>query len=200
MFKDVSELLDKNHIKYWSISGTLLGIERHDGFIPWDDDVDISIQESDIEKLRDLRTQLNTLGYDIEMDFPVCIKIFPLTGITLAHDGGIRYPYLDVFPMKESDGYYRHSNAIALRDYNYEIFPKTDIDNLQRCKFGSIDVWCPDNAEFNLKTFYGRNVMIEGVFYGLHYTPNMAPKVKWKLRPWEFGHAKSGVLLDRVEK
>ena len=200
MFKDVSELLDKNNIKYWASGGTLLGSVRHEGFIPWDDDVDIAILDTDVEKLSNLKAQLNEIGYDIDMNFSLCIKIFPMTGVTLAHDGGLRYPYLDIFPMKELDGYYTHITKQAIDAYSYDTFSKADIDNLKRCKFGNIEVWCPDNAEANLKGFYGRNVMIESVFYGLHYTPNMAPKVKWKLRPWEFGHAKSGILLDRVKK
>lgn len=200
MFKDVSELLDKNNIKYWASGGTLLGSVRHEGFIPWDDDVDIAIIDTDIEKLKSIRPQLNALGYDIETNFALCLKIFPLTGITLEHDDGLRYPYLDIFPMKEVSGNYTHITKQAIDAYSSDFFPKADIDNLKRCKFGKIEVWCPDHAKESLLRFYGRNVMIESVFYGFHYTPNMAPKIKWRLRPWEFGHAKSGVLLDRVKK
>lgn len=46
-----SNICHKHNINYWIISGTLLGAKRHGGFIPWDDDLDVAVLQSDYKKL-----------------------------------------------------------------------------------------------------------------------------------------------------
>lgn len=49
LFKTV-DILNKNNIKYWVSDGTLLGIIRDGGLIPWDDDIDIAIWKHENNK------------------------------------------------------------------------------------------------------------------------------------------------------
>lgn len=48
--KDIDEICRENGLRYYLHAGTLLGALNHKGFIPWDDDVDISMMRDDYEK------------------------------------------------------------------------------------------------------------------------------------------------------
>ena len=51
LLKNTIMILEEFDIKYFIISGTLLGYVRHNDFIPWDDDIDLIVDKSIIQKL-----------------------------------------------------------------------------------------------------------------------------------------------------
>ncbi len=50
MLEVIDSLCNKHQLDYWLDAGTLLGAIRHQGFIPWDDDMDISMPRASYEK------------------------------------------------------------------------------------------------------------------------------------------------------
>ena len=50
MLKDFDALCEKHGIDYFGCGGTALGALRHQGFIPWDDDIDIAFTRENYEK------------------------------------------------------------------------------------------------------------------------------------------------------
>lgn len=51
LYAEFKRVCDKHGIKFFAISGTLIGAVRHGGFIPWDDDMDVVMMRSEYKKL-----------------------------------------------------------------------------------------------------------------------------------------------------
>lgn len=58
---EIDRVCKKNSLRYYLVGGSLLGAIRHNGFIPWDDDLDIAMPRDDFEKLISLaKTELKS--------------------------------------------------------------------------------------------------------------------------------------------
>jgi len=69
MLIEVDRICRKHNIKYKIIAGTMLGAVRHGGFIPWDDDVDVSMLREDYIRFRYVcKTELNDSKYFFQDD------------------------------------------------------------------------------------------------------------------------------------
>ena len=51
VMQKLAQLCKELNLRYYLFYGTLLGAVRHEGFIPWDDDVDVAMPRPDYEKL-----------------------------------------------------------------------------------------------------------------------------------------------------
>lgn len=57
MLKYIDKFCTEHDIKYWLAYGSCLGAVRHEGFIPWDDDMDIEMLREDYDKFVSLRKE-----------------------------------------------------------------------------------------------------------------------------------------------
>src|SRR5574344_1120949 len=87
-----AKVAKKHNLKYWLDSGTLIGYVRHNGFIPWDDDIDICMTREEYDKL-----------------LKVIDKDFCTGGFFYQHGEILRLYYktihawVDIFPMDTGD-------------------------------------------------------------------------------------------------
>lgn len=106
ILKYIKKVCEENNIRYTLTAGTLLGAVRHQGFIPWDDDIDITLPWEDYLKLIEiLRTDDKyQLFYDMDMaDYPYCFaKLSDPRTIVYEPNrprDGMLGVWVDIFPM-----------------------------------------------------------------------------------------------------
>lgn len=54
LLKHFDAFATKHHLKYSLYAGTMLGAIRHQGFIPWDDDIDVAMKRQEYDRFIDL--------------------------------------------------------------------------------------------------------------------------------------------------
>lgn len=54
LMREIDEICKKHHLRYVMAGGSLIGVVRNEGFIPWDDDVDIYMPRDDWDKFVEL--------------------------------------------------------------------------------------------------------------------------------------------------
>lgn len=111
-------ICDKYNLKYYAYWGTLLGLVRHQGFIPWDDDLDIAMKKEDYLTLlevakKELPPEYCILNYYTETEWDnVFTRITNGHAIDFSENKMTQYhncPFVvgvDIFPL-----YYLPNNA-----------------------------------------------------------------------------------------
>ena len=169
LLKETIAFLDEFDIDYFIISGTLLGHIRHNDFIPWDDDIDLIVDEIIFEKLLLITEKydhkLNFIkdDYIIKTCFPNKHKIltcYRWSNKLLKNNTNYCWPFIDLFTYKKDEGSLQFFN----KNWDYkEFFPS------KKVSFNNIIVNIPKNPEYFLNLNYGPDFMTELVSSGWNH-------------------------------
>ena len=118
----IDNVCHKYDLQYWIDYGTLLGAIRHEGFIPWDDDVDLGMMRKDYDKLFSIlkkEVKLNNLDEYITVERMERINDnnYLISFIKLSYRvNSTLFGFIDIFPYD-----YRHSDkGIDAKIFNSE--------------------------------------------------------------------------------
>ena len=120
LLSQLQRICTENGLRYWVSDGTLLGAVRHDGFVPWDDDMDVSMPREDFDKLRSILNGNNTfqiVDYYCLSErrlFSKISKFVDISSGTMAFIDVFPYDFYDEPTVQEARAkYWKHRAALA---------------------------------------------------------------------------------------
>ncbi|MDN3019005.1 LicD family protein [Paenibacillus sp. BSR1-1] len=105
----VDNICKTEEIPYWITDGTLLGSERHKGFIPWDDDADIGMLRKDYTRFKKV----------VESKLPKKFKLETETVHTHGKHNWLKILYLEDFDWIDWHGIKRRGISIDIFPYDF---------------------------------------------------------------------------------
>ena len=129
IYKEVAKICEKHHLRYYATDGTALGAVRHKGFIPWDDDFDISMPRPDYDRFLqfakvELPSNLKIVHYRNTPEFRMLFAKVQETreANVLAIEGKIGHElsngvFIDIFPIEGFPSGKITRIAVRMRNY-----------------------------------------------------------------------------------
>lgn len=198
LLREFRRVCDKYNLKWFGIYGTLLGTVRHQGFIPWDDDLDICMPRKDYDLLT--KVYAKEFGDPYFLQTPYTDKDYAYSFAKLRNsktsfatkafiessmNQGI---FLDIYPLDESEpeGYEKRREEIVnvlKRCSSYMSRNNKYIQN-KHTEFAKTQRFCDGDGEKLYETIQeiaSSSAMKECEYYSLEVlTIYSAERNRWK--------------------
>jgi hypothetical protein len=185
---------EENSVDWWMTAGSLLGVVRHNGVIPWDDDIDISVRTNSFNTMERLVHLGRGAGSPTNIyEIKPCLigfRIYPI---------GRSFPFIDIWeygkrstesntvmtvptslspPILENYTYAGPRNRLGVTSppsfYASDQYPRyfhtpeeLDPVNIEYGSFEGIAVPIPPNSHAIIARWYG-NTAIHSLYYDNH--------------------------------
>ena len=203
ILKEFHRICEEENLTYYLSSGTLLGAVRHQGFIPWDDDIDVCMPVKDYKRFCKIAPSKLSSRFYFQNHITDDNYFFAFSKIRMNHTTCIHRLYryhqvhqgiwIDIFPLVETTG---STIDMKLKNKMIKIGSAFQFENYlegvykEYCdKFGKVTIWGVKlvsklplrvrkdlHSLFNNLAYYGRNrgYYTEVFSDVLHYVPKEA--------------------------
>lgn len=110
LLEEFADICESHGLSYYLAYGTLIGAARHQGFIPWDDDVDVMMPRKDFEilfsefnrwRLRDTSQFVHCRNETCRFPFARIMDTRTLVDEEYSEDGEELGAWIDIFPLDD---------------------------------------------------------------------------------------------------
>ncbi len=189
----VDRLCRENGLNYYMTGGTLLGAVRHKGYIPWDDDIDLTIPVPDYKKLTELivkdgkydvfsvytdgikcpffymrivdkKSVMKMWEYPILTTGGVSIDVFPLIGMPEnEEERSIFFKNIRQLNTEYINSYIEHGSIDEVAE-RQKIIQKEVVDMME-----AYDFYSSEYAGYILSKYWEKDIMPRNIYDGSKY-------------------------------
>ena len=126
ILKEFIKFANENNLKYYLSGGTMIGAVRHQGFIPWDDDIDIAMPRPDYDRLINL-AKTKKISEELEIKslelgnlaYPF-VKIINKNIDIVSKSAEDKNLWIDIFPIDAVPSDYEEQKKLIKKVMNYK--------------------------------------------------------------------------------
>lgn len=175
-FQEFIKICSMHNLQYYCCGGTAIGVVRHQGIIPWDDDIDVLMPREDYNRFFELASR--NINENFELIDPEKYKNYYLPFAKFSHKNSTVMEHkrihcifganIDIFPL---DGAPDNKESLKIHYYNY----KRNANRLFAISKSSKE---------NLRSFFDHlwKLQLRNALKNLYYSFN---KTKMKEKTWK---------------